>query len=183
MLNILPITRRDDLYLSVWKRLVEGAVLEVPVEEDCESRDLAHRLVRHGNVPVCELEDLSRHLLRPYNDKNVPFGLADLLDNVWEPQPISGQMHHFPPFIFPVSNRPPPRFSRRYGEGSPEPFSDFLDSSFNRLILPIRNDNAISSERTGREADMGSNPRITKESMPNPENYYSTHGRQRVSKA
>ncbi len=70
-------------------------MLEVPVEEDCEGGDLAHRLVRHRDIPVRQFEDFSRHLLRPHNNEKISIRPVDFLNNVRQSQSIGGQVDNF----------------------------------------------------------------------------------------
>src|SRR3989442_12084992 len=96
---------------------------------------------------------------------------------------VRGQMDHFPTLILPVSNGFPPWFAGLDGEVSAELLSNFPDSSFNRLILPIGYDYAVSAERASCETDMSRNPRIPEEPVPEAEHNKPSHGCERVSRA
>src|SRR2546425_13120087 len=83
----------------------------------------------------------------------------------------------------PLSNTLPPRFPRFDREVSAETLSNFSDSSFDRLILPICYDYTVSAERASCETDMSRNPRIPEESVPDAEHNKPSHGCERVSRA
>src|SRR6267143_966588 len=101
------------------------------------------------------------------------------MDHMRQFQAVDGQMHHLPTMVLPVSNGPPPWFSGLDGEVSAEPLSNFPDSSFNRLVLLIGYDNTISPERASCETDMGRNPRIPIEPVPDAEHNQPCHDYER----
>src|SRR6266704_985201 len=112
-------------------------MLEVPVEEDCEGGDLAHRLVRHRDIPVRQFEDFSRHLLRPHNNEKISIRPVDFLNNVRQSQSIGGQLYYSSSLACPVSYRFSPwfcPFDRTASSSSP---GYFPDSSFNSLLFPL----------------------------------------------
>src|SRR3989442_15207780 len=111
-------------------------MFQVPVEEDCEGGDLAHRLVCHRDIPVRQFEGFARHLLRTHDNENVSVGHIDLLNNVRQSQSISSEMDNLSPRIAPVSNSLSPRVSGHDGKVSAESPSYFPDSRFNPLVLP-----------------------------------------------
>src|SRR5437016_5985443 len=112
-------------------------MLEVPVEEDCEGGDLAHRLVRHRDIPVRQFEDFSRHLLRPHNNEKISIRPVDFLNNVRQSQSIGGQVDNFSTLVSPVSNRFSPWFSRFDRKVSFKSNVYIYDSCLITLILHI----------------------------------------------
>src|SRR6266446_2418265 len=133
-------------------------MLKVPIQEDGEGSNLTHRLICDRNIPVYELEDFSRHLLRPHNNEKISIRPVDFLNNVRQSQSIGGQVDNFSALVSPVSNRFSPWFSRFDRKISAKSSGYFSDSSFNSLVFPIRYYDPVGPERTCCETDVGCNP-------------------------